>query len=343
MAVKTGKHTYLLENTPSVGSFAATVSKKEGQGPLGGCFDRVEPDSYFGESSWEKAESRMIRLTVERALEKDGLQPADIDAAFAGDLLNQCIGTAFGFRGLGIPYLGLYGACSTMAESLLLASLLVDTGIARRALACTGSHFCSAERQFRFPLEYGGQRPPTAQWTVTGSGACVVDRSQRAPYVRAVTVGTIEDLGICDTNNMGAAMAPAAAATIRRFLADTNTCPEDYDMILTGDLGQVGSALLAQLLEKERVDLAGRHQDCGLLIYDRATQDVHAGGSGCGCAASVLCGFILPKLRQGVLQDVLFVATGALMSPTSAMQGESIPGIAHLLHLSASRSRKGVA
>ncbi|MBQ2791821.1 MAG: stage V sporulation protein AD [Oscillospiraceae bacterium] len=342
MAVKTGKHTYLLENTPSVLSFAAIGSKKEGQGPLGQYFDQIERDSFFGQSSWEKAESRMVQMTAQKAMEKAGLQPEEVEVAFAGDLLNQCIATTFGFRQLGIPFLGLYGACSTMAESLMMASLFVDTQITQTALACTGSHFCTAERQFRFPLEYGGQRPPTSQWTVTGSGACLVGRSETAPFVRAVTVGTIEDLGICDANNMGAAMAPAAAATIGRFLTDTGTRPEDYDMILTGDLGQVGSALLAQLLEKEKIDLAGRHQDCGLLIYDRATQDVHAGGSGCGCAASVLCSFILPKIRQGVLQDVLFVATGALMSPTSSMQGESIPGIAHLVHLSASRRRKGV-
>lgn len=342
MAVKTGNYTYLLENTPSVLSFGSVGSKKESEGPLGQYFDVINPDSTFGESSWEKAESKMVQISVGQALSKGNFEADQIDMAFAGDLLNQCIGSVYGLRDLGIPFVGLYGACSTMAESLALSALFVDTSIAKKALAVTSSHFCSAERQFRFPLEYGGQRPPTAQWTVTGSGACVVGESGAAPYIRAVTIGCIEDLGIKDANNMGAAMAPAAAKTIIRYLTDTHTRPEDYDMILTGDLGQVGSALLEQLLEQEKIQLKGRHQDCGLLIYDRQQQDVHAGGSGCGCAASVLCSFILPKIRKGTLGDVLFVATGALMSPTSSMQGESIPGIAHLVHLSSSRRRKGV-
>lgn len=342
MAVKTGKYTYLLENTPSVLSFGSVGSKKESQGPLGKYFDVINPDSTFGEDSWEKAESKMVQISVNQALSKGNFDPEQIDVAFAGDLLNQCIGSIYGMRDMGIPFIGLFGACSTMAESLALSALFVDAAIAQKALAVTSSHFCSAERQFRFPLEYGGQRPPTSQWTVTGSGACVVGQSAAAPYIKAVNIGCIEDLGIKDANNMGAAMAPAAAKTIARFLQDTHTRPEDYDMILTGDLGQIGSALLLQLLGQEKIDITAQHQDCGLLIYDRDAQDVHAGGSGCGCAASVLCSFILPKIQKGTLKEVLFIATGALMSPTSSMQGESIPGIAHLVHLSHSKVRKGV-
>ena len=241
-----------------------------------------------------------------------------------------------------IPFFGLYGACSTMSESLCLASMFVDTGLGQRCLAATSSHFCSAERQFRFPLEYGGQRTPTAQWTVTGSGACVVAPSVQAPFVRAVTVGTVQDLGITDINNMGAAMAPAAAKTLCQFFSDTATRPEDYDMILTGDLGFVGSRLLERLMQAEGYPMAKLHNDCGRMIYDRKKQDVHAGGSGCGCAASVLCSFILPQIACQRLKNVLFLATGALMSPTSTQQGESIPGIAHLVYLSSTPNPKEV-
>ena len=342
MAVKTGKYTYLLENTPSVLSFGSVGSKKESEGPLGQYFDVINPDSTFGESSWERAESKMVQISVGQALSKGNFEVEQIDMAFAGDLLNQCIGSVYGLRDLGIPFVGLYGACSTMAESLALSALFVDTSIAKKALAVTSSHFCSAERQFRFPLEYGGQRPPTSQWTVTGSGACVVGEAGAAPYTGGVPLGCLGVLGNTHPKTRAPPWPPAAAKTITRYLTDTHTRPEDYDMILTGDLGQVGSALLEQLLEQEKIHLQGRHQDCGLLIYDRQQQDVHAGGSGCGCAASVLCSFILPKIRKGTLGDVLFVATGALMSPTSSMQGESIPGIAHLVHLSSSRRRKGV-
>ena len=223
-----------------------------------------------------------------------------------------------------------------MAESLAVASLFVDNGLAERAAAVTSSHFCSAERQFRFPLEYGGQRPPTAQWTATASGAVIVGAAAQAPFIREVSIGKITDLGITDANNMGAAMAPAAASTIETFLRDTGTGPEDYDLILTGDLGKVGKALLLDLLKRQGIDLSRNHDDCGLMLYDEE-QDVHAGGSGCGCSASVLCGYVLPRIASGVYKDVLFAATGALMSPTSVQQGESIPGIAHLVHLSHKR------
>lgn len=333
MPTRIGKYTTRLDNCPSVLAFAAVVSKKEGEGPLASYFDVICEDTAFGEQTWEKAESRMQRDAINKALDKAGLAPSELQYIFAGDLLNQCISSTYGLRDMGVPFFGLFGACSTMAESLCLAAMFVDTSLAERAGAVTSSHFCSAERQFRFPLEYGGQRTPSSQWTVTGAGAAIVGQHSAPPYVRQVCIGTIEDLGIKDINNMGAAMAPAAAATISRFLCDTATTQDDYDIILTGDLGAVGSELLLQLLSQSGYDISEKHRDCGLLIYDRDTQDVGAGGSGCGCGASVLCSYIMQSLAAGELSNVLFIATGALMSPTSSQQGESIPGIAHLVHL----------
>ena len=334
MTIKCGKYTRRLENAPSVSGFAAVASKKESEGPFGKKIDRVLDDALFGRQSWEQAESEMQKQAAELALKKAALTVPEIDYLFAGDLLNQCIASHYGMRDLGIPFVGLYGACSTMAESLAMAALFVECGIAQNALAVTSSHFCASERQFRFPLEYGGVRTPTAQWTVTGAGAAVIGARTAPPYVRAVTIGTIEDKGVTDISNMGAAMAPAAAETISRFLRDTGTSPEDYDMIFTGDLAAVGSELLLRLLRLEGIDISKNHADCGMLIYDREKQDVDAGGSGCGCAATILCSHILPQLRDGRLNNVLFCATGALMSTVSIQQGESIPGIAHLVQLS---------
>lgn len=334
MSTKLSKNTLVLDNAPSVAAYAAVVGGKEGEGPLGRYFDKINDDATLGETTWEKAESRLQKDAVNSALDKAALSTADIDIMFAGDLLNQCIGSSFGLRELNIPFMGLYGACSTMAESLALAGIFVDNHLANNAIAVTSSHFCSAERQFRFPLEYGGQRTPTAQWTVTGSGCAIVSNSSKPPYLRAVTIGKIEDLGIKDINNMGAAMAPAAAYTIKTFLKDTNTNPSDYDLILTGDLGLVGSTLLHELLASEGITLDKLHDDCGKMIFDIEKQDVHAGGSGCGCSASVLCSYILNRISTGALKNVLFVATGALMSPTSIQQGESIPSIAHLVYIS---------
>jgi stage V sporulation protein AD len=334
MAKKKGKQTFLTERGPSVRAFASLGSKKESQGPLAACFDIIEPDSTFGQDSWEKAESSMVTRVVEKALEKAALTAADIDCIFAGDLLNQCIGSTFGLRDVGIPLLGIYGACSTMSEGLLLASLLIDAGTVRRAMALTSSHFCTAERQYRFPLEYGSVRPPSAQWTATAAGAVILEDGTQPPYVRAVTIGTIQDKGVTDQNNMGAAMAPAAASTLAQFFLDTGKTPEEFDIIATGDLGLVGSELLLELLSAQGIDLKSRHNDCGLMIYDRAKQDVHAGGSGCGCSAAVLCSFFLPALREGRMKDLLFMSTGALHSPTAIQQKESIPGIAHLVWLS---------
>jgi stage V sporulation protein AD len=253
---------------------------------------------------------------------------------FSGDLLNQCIASTFGLRSLGIPHMGVYGACSTMVEALINAAVFVECGAANICAAVTSSHFCSSERQFRTPLGYGGQRSPSAQWTVTGAGAAIVGRGGGIS-VASACIGIIDDLGIKDPCNMGAAMAPAAANTIQRYLTDTRTSPADYDLILTGDLGFVGSELLRELLARENIDLGDRHNDCGMMIFDREAQDVHAGGSGCGCIGSVLCSHIMQQLQNGELHRILAIATGALMSTTSSWQGESIPGVAHLIELCA--------
>jgi stage V sporulation protein AD len=333
MPERKGKDTVQLSNRPMILSHAAVVGKKEGEGPLSKCFDYVFEDTTLGEKTWEKAECGLQKHAVTRALDKAGFSPSQMQYIFAGDLLNQCTASTFGLRDLNIPMYGQFGACSTMAQTLSLAAIFVDSGAADLCVAVTSSHFCTAERQFRFPLEYGGQRPPTAQWTATGSGAVVVGRGGNGVHISEVLAGRQVDLGVTDTNNMGAAMAPAAADTIYRFLQDTHTTPADYDLILTGDLGAVGSEMLYELLSKKQVKLSNKHNDCGLMLYDRKRQDVHAGGSGCGCSASVLCSHILTEMEKGALHDVLFVATGALMSPTTSQQGESIPGIAHLVHL----------
>lgn len=335
MANRVGKYTLLLNPRPGIKGYAAVVGKKEGEGPLGRSFDKIHDDTSLGQQTWEKAESQLQSEAVELALAKAGIAPEGANYILAGDLLNQCISSTYGLRSFNIPLIGLFGACSTMALSLGMSALLVHTGLAAACACVTSSHFCSAERQFRFPLEYGGQRTPTAQWTATAAGSAVVSGNE-APYVAGVTVGKIVDMGIKDANNMGAAMAGAAATTILDFLNDTGKRPDDFDMILTGDLGAVGSELMLDLLKKEGMNLGSRHADCGLLIFDRAAQDVHAGGSGCGCSAAVLCSHIMSTLKNGGLKDVLFVGTGALMSPTSVQQGESIPSIAHAVWLSGS-------
>ena len=328
-----GKLTIIFENKPRIISYGSVVGKKEHEGPLSNEFDSYTTDSFFGEKSFEKAESKLQKTAVQTALDKAGLTPDDIDNIFAGDLLNQCIGSSFGLRSFGIPFIGLYGACSTMALSAGLAAVFIDSGAAKKTISVTSSHFCSAERQYRFPLNYGSQRTPTAQWTVTGSGALILGKDGGDIYISSVTFGEIEDLNIKDANNMGAAMAPAAAGTLLNFFKDTETKPEDYDIIFTGDLGYVGTNLLYELLEREGIDIRCRHSDCGTLIFDREKQDVHAGGSGCGCSASVLCSYIMHRLEKGDFGNILFMSTGALMSPTSSFQGESIPGIAHLLNI----------
>lgn len=335
MPKRVGTYTLQMENRPCILGFAAVAGKKESEGPLASYFDRVYADNTLEEDSWEKAESRLQTEAVTLALQKANKKAGEINYVFAGDLLNQCISSTFGLRSLGIPFVGQYGACSTMAQTLALASVFVESGAAQYTAAVTSSHFCSAERQFRFPLEYGGQRTPTAQWTATASGAAIVGSGAQLPYVSAVTMGRISDLGVKDAANMGAAMAPAAAQTLLDFLNDTGTRAEEYDMILTGDLSMVGCKLMEQILEDNGVSIQKNHYDCGLMIYDRKAQDVHAGGSGCGCSASVLCSVVFQRMKRGELKNVLFLGTGALMSPTSQQQGESIPGIAHLVQLRA--------
>ena len=285
--------TIALETFPSVASFAAAVGKMEGDGPLGHCFDYITEDATLGESSWEKSESKLQQYAFSNALSKGGFSEKDIDVLFAGDLLNQCVSSSYGAKDTNVPFLGLFGACSTMAESLALASIFVDGGMAVNAAAVTSSHFCSAERQFRFPVNYGGQRTPTAQWTATAAGCAVVSVHDKPPYVKGVTIGKIKDMGITDANNMGSAMATAAYDSISRHLANTKQSADGFDLILTGDLGQVGSDILIELFRKDKVDISKKHNDCGLMLYDMEKQDVHAGGSGCGCSASVLCGYIL--------------------------------------------------
>jgi len=289
----------------------------------------------FGQNTWEEAESRLQEAAAKEAIRKAGLEPGQVRYAFSGDLLGQLIATSFGLKELGIPVFGLYGACSTMTESLGLAATLVGAGAAEYSAAVSSSHFCSAERQFRFPLNYGGQRTPTAQWTVTGAGALVVGKSKKKnmPRVHAATFGKIEDLGITDINNMGAAMAPAAASTLYEFLKDSGTRAEDYDLILTGDLGKLGSDLLIRIMMDNDINIRDNHNDCGKMIFDSERQDTHCGGSGCGCCASVLCSKILKDIEEGKLKNVLVMATGALMSTVSVQQGESIPAVAHLVNI----------
>ena len=326
--------TLVLKKAPAVSAFASVVGQKEADGPLGRRFDAVEPDARAGQDSWEKAESAMLRRAIDMAAERAGGAPGCV---LAGDLLNQCAGSAYAVRGVAAPFFGLYGACSTMAESLGLAALLVDGGYFESAAAATGSHFCSAERQFRYPLEYGGVRTPTAQWTVTGAGCVVLSREGAGPYVTRFTPGRIVDAGIKDMANMGAAMAPAAYDTLKRHFEQTGRAPGYYDVVLTGDLGRLGQEILRDLFAADGVDLGPNYMDCGVLIYDIERQDTHCGGSGCGCSASVLTGHFLRGMRDGLWRRVLFAATGALMSPTTAQQGESIPAICHAVAIESGR------
>ena len=323
-----GRQTVTFGDPVGVVSWASVVGRMEGSGPLGGSFDLVNEDSFFGQATWEQAEARMQAEALELALQKGGLTAEDVDCVFAGDLLNQNIGATFGLRDYGIPFYGVYGACSTMGESLSLASMAVAGGFAAMAAAQASSHFCTAERQYRSPLPYGSQRSPTAQWTATAAGCCILGVQSEGPYITHATRGQIVDMGVTDMTNMGAAMAPAAFDTLRAVFRDTGTTPKDYDLIVTGDLGAVGSDILTELFRREGTAL-DNYTDCGLLLYDRKKQDMHAGGSGCGCSAAVLNGYLLEGMRQGRWRRLLFAPTGALLSPTSSFQGESIPGICH--------------
>ncbi len=326
---KRGRQSFILPNPPVITHWASVAGKKESEGPLAHTFDITSQDTYFGQKTWEQGEKQMQKLALGKLAEKANMKMEDFDLVFSGDLLNQCIGSSFTLRNLGIPHLGLYGACSTMAESLLLSSMAVGGGFADNAVAITSSHFASSERQYRFPLGYGGQRTPTAQWTVTGSGAALVRSDGHGPRITGCTVGTVTDLGIKDANNMGAAMAPAAYATIKAHFDDMKTAPEDFDLIVTGDLGQLGKELLLELARRDGVSLGGKLTDCGTMVFDNDKQDVHAGGSGCGCSAITLCGYLLGQLNGGKLKKILFCGTGALLSPTSTQQGLPIPGVCH--------------
>lgn len=328
-----GAHSFLLPNLPVITHWASIAGKKESQGPLRSYFDLTSQDTYFGQKTWEQAERKMQQLALERLLAKSGMTHKQLGAVCSGDLLNQCIGSSFSLDNLSVPHIGLYGACSTMAESLMIAAMAVDGGYRDHIVAMSSSHFAGSERQYRFPLGYGGQRTPTAQWTVTGAGAAMISSEGSGPRIFGCTVGTVMELGVKDANNMGAAMAPAAYQTIRTHLDDFSLSAEDYDLIVTGDLGQIGKELLLELARADGLALGGRLADCGTLIFDLATQDVHAGGSGCGCSAITLCGYLLEKLRCGKYGRILFCGTGALLSPTSSQQGLPIPGICHAVSI----------
>ena len=329
MIRRIGQRTLQLENRPFLLAHAAAVGKKEGEGPLGAQFDFVTDDDRMGQKSWELAESELQKTAIETALNKAGLQKGDLDMILAGDLLNQCIGSFLASMQSDVPYLGQYGACSTMAQGLALGACLVEGGAARRLVASASSHFCSAERQYRFPLAYGGQRTPTAQWTATAAGAAVLG-GQGSGHIRITHAlfGKMVEMGVKDANNMGAAMAPAAYDTLSTLLADLGAQPKDFDCIVTGDLGHVGADILLTLLREDKIDLSPVYSDCGSLLFGDG-QDVHAGGSGCGCSAAVLCGPLLRDMQAGKIRRLVFAGTGAMMSPTSVQQGQPIAGICH--------------
>ena len=334
---KQGRQSFKPVNPPVITHWASIAGKKEAEGPLGHTFDLTSEDTLFGQRTWEQAEKHMQQLALDTLAGKAGLSRREFDLVFSGDLLNQCIGSSMSLRNMKIPHLGLYGACSTMAQSLLLATMAVSGGFADKVVTMTSSHFASSERQYRFPLGYGGQRTPTAQWTVTGSGAALVCSSGKGPIIESCTMGTVVDMGIKDANNMGAAMAPAAMATIKAHFEDLHTGPEDFDLIVTGDLGELGHELLLQLARAAGIHLGGKLVDCGTMVFDIRDQDVHSGGSGCGCSAITLCGELLNKLSAGRLKKILFCGTGALLSPTSTQQGLAIPGVCHAVCISGRR------
>ena len=336
-SLRRGKQSIAFDQHPAILASSAIAGKKEQEGPLSPYFDYVSSDTTFQQDNWEKAERKLQALALDTAMRKAGLHTKDVDVLLAGDLLNQCISSSFAIRDTGIPFLGLYGACSTMAESLTLAGMMVNGTYARTAAAMSSSHFASAERQYRFPLGYGGQRTPTAQWTVTGAGCMLLGQRDHGPFLNAATIGSVVDYGVKDANNMGAAMAPAAYETIRAHFDDLRLSPEDYDLIVTGDLGAVGKEILLDLFRRDGVGIGGVYDDCGTMIYDLQTQDVHAGGSGCGCGSVVLCGYIMRQITKGKWKHVLFCGTGALLSPLSTQQGESIPVICHAVSIGTER------
>ena len=324
-----------FKNAPTIIASASVVGKNESDGPLGQLFDIHDTTDTFGMKTWEQSEGEMQRLAFNTAVAKAGLKYEDVQAIFAGDLINQCVCSAYGLSDYDIPFFGLYGACSTGAEALILSSITLNSGAYRTVAAVTSSHNCTAERQFRLPLEYGGQRTPTSQWTVTGAAAFIVgvDTSVHGPYITEALPGRVIDYGINDANNMGAAMAPAAVDTLIRYFKQSGMKPSDFDLIITGDLGYEGHSIVCDLMRQRGYDLGSVYDDCGLLIYDRTRQDKHAGGSGCGCSTTILSAKLLKDLTDGTYHDILWLGTGALMSPMMLQQGKSIPGIAHLLRI----------
>lgn len=336
-----------LTRTPAIIASSSVVGSHEHEGPLGGCFDIHDADNTFGMNTWEKSESEMQRLAFNCALAACKNEANEIDALFAGDLLNQCVGSSYGLVDFDVPYFGLYGACSTAAEGLILASMLYGGSVYDKCAVVSSSHNCSAERQFRFPVEYGGQRSPTAQWTVTGAGAFILadDESGYHPVITDVLPGRVVDKGITDVNNMGAAMAPAAIDTLTRYFDESGRSPDSFSMIVSGDLGSEGASIVTDFMnanKKIKSKFGANYVDCGLLIYNKDSQDKHAGGSGCGCSAVVMASHILKlmRMRDKGINDILFIGTGAMMSPMSLQQGSSIPGIAHLVHIVAPEKLK---
>ncbi len=330
MERKRGQQTVFFKNKPIIIGHYSLVGPKEGKGPLRDYFSKIEEDDLFGQKTYEKAERTMIEQSLRGAVENAGIKFGDVRLFLSGDLLNQIISSSYAARSFDIPYVGVFGACSTMAESLALGACLVDGGHFDTVACATSSHFSTAERQFRFPLELGNQRPPTSQWTVTGSGSTILSCKGHGPRITCATFGKVTDYGISDVNNMGAAMAPAAMNTLIAHFKDTHTKPEDYDLILTGDLGKLGSEILIDLMEDHGYKLGLNYKDCGQMIFKR-NQNVLMGGSGCGCSATVLNSIILDKIIKGEYKKVLFMATGALLSTTSSQQGDTIPGIAHAI------------
>ena len=330
---KLGLQTIKFDTPPTITSTACIVGPKESDGPLASYFDKCLEDEFWGEETWEKAESKIIKETTSMAISKSNISAQNIDFCFAGDLLNQCISSSFGLRESNIPFFGVFGACSTFVESMSLGSVFIDGEAAENILCATSSHFCSAEKQFRFPLELGNQRPPTSQWTVTGSGAVILSKNVNGPCITHITPGKIVDLGIKDANNMGAAMAPAAVDTMLAHFKDTGRNPSYYDLILTGDLGHIGKEILVDMMKTHGYNVKSNYNDCGVLIFDKASQDTHSGGSGCGCCATVFSGYVFKQLQDKKIKRVLLIATGALMNSTSSQQGESIPGIAHAISI----------
>ena len=327
-----GKQTIKFNNPPIILECASIVGPKEAQGPLAKYFDQTLEDEFWGEKTWEKAESKIIKETVNTVISKSGVPSEKIDYMFAGDLLNQCISSSFGLRELNIPFFGVFGACSTFVESLSLGAVFVES-VAENVLCATSSHFCSAEKQFRFPLELGNQRPQTSQWTVTGSGAAILTKNGSGPYITNITPGKIVDMGIKDANNMGAAMAPAFADTLIAHFEDTGRNPSFYDAIISGDLGYVGKEIVIDILKSKGYNIKSNYNDCGVLIFDKNSQDTHSGGSGCACCGTVFSGYFFKQLKEKKIKKMLLIATGALMNSTTSQQGESIPGIAHAISI----------